>query len=68
MAMKRQEHKVNDNGMSRLTYCLQIVEENPPTPLQHCQVEVWPLAVENIKIIPRTILFFVFFVVMPPHR
>jgi len=35
-------------GMSRLTYCLQIVAENPPTPQQHCQVEVWPLVVENI--------------------
>ena len=27
-------------GMSCLTYCLQIVAENPPTPQQHCQVEV----------------------------
>jgi len=34
-------------GMSRLTYYLQNVVENSPTP-QHCQVEVWPLVVENI--------------------
>jgi len=34
--------------MSRLTYCLQIVVESPPTLQQHCQVEVRPLVVENI--------------------
>jgi len=34
--------------MSHLTYCPQIVAENTPTPQQHCQVEVWPLMVENL--------------------
>jgi len=43
--------------MSRLTYCLQIVEENPPTPQQHCQVEVWPLVVENISNTAKNIIF-----------
>jgi len=47
MGMKRHEHTVIVTGMSHLTYCLQIVAENPTTPQQHCQVEVWPIIVEN---------------------
>ena len=35
-------------GMSRLTYCLHSTVENPLTPQQHYQIEVWPLVVEHI--------------------
>jgi len=37
-------------GMSRLTYCLKILAENPPMLQQHCQVDLWPLVVENIVV------------------
>jgi len=51
--MKRQEHTVNRTDMSRLTYCLQSTAKNPPTPQQHCQVEVclslWRRSQNNSK-------------------
>jgi len=41
--------------MSHLTYCLQIVAENPPTPQQHCHVAVASRHGEHRKIISRTL-------------
>ena len=48
MEMKRQEHTVNSHRHVSPHELFTDVVENPATPQQHCQVEVWPLVVENI--------------------